>query len=164
LTEKAHKQNIREIHEKLDDYLRFETLIDYKAENNQRFMDMIDKLAKIDETIDALGQNISREIYSAVKRVTMHLNKNIPTGSMGAVFAGPNGNVFNPSEVELRKAIEAKADKADLIEINNLKSNKMDTENTLRWIDLLHKQIKHIAVLLVEGTKSLLKNPNETKQ
>lgn len=34
--------------------------------------------------------------------------------------------------------MESKADKTDLAEINNLKSNKNDMENSLRWIDILH--------------------------
>ena len=46
--------------------------------------------------------------------------------------------------------------------MNDLKSNKIDTENCLRWIDILHSQIKHLAVVTVETVKYLTNDDFES--
>jgi hypothetical protein len=51
---------------------------------------------------------------------------------------------------ELRQILHKKADKNELVELNSLKSNKIDTEIALRWIDIMHKQLKHMLVLIIE--------------
>ena len=40
---------------------------------------------------------------------------------------------------EVRTLINSKADKKDLDSLNDLKSNKFDTEQTMKGIDILHK-------------------------
>lgn len=49
---------------------------------------------------------------------------------------GLSGSIL--MEENIKQLMESKADKTDLAEINNLKSNKNDMENSLRWIDILH--------------------------
>jgi hypothetical protein len=41
-------------------------------------------------------------------------------------------------EEDIKRYLETKADKMELVEVNNMKSNKTDTENCMRWIDILH--------------------------
>ena len=95
-----------------------------------------------------------------MRKATSHLNG----GKNQLVGTSPTGtgNSFKMSEDELKKAIESKVDKQDLINYHNIKSNKVDTENALRWIELLQKQIKHISVLFVEAIRSMNRNANET--
>lgn len=40
---------------------------------------------------------------------------------------------------EFRKALEHKADMSQLLAIESLKSNKVDTETAFKWINILHK-------------------------
>ena len=58
-----------------------------------------------------------------------------------------NPNPINLTEGELKNYLEAKADKVDLLELRNNKSNKQDTEKSIKWIELLHKYIKNVSVL-----------------
>ena len=60
----------------------------------------------MDETIDILGQNISKDIYSAVKKATAHL-RNKDT-------LNQKHNNFSITEQELKDLVESKATKADL--------------------------------------------------
>ena len=45
---------------------------------------------------------------------------------------------------------------SDLKILNDLKSNKIDTEQTMICVDILHKQITHIIVLLIETMKTIV--------
>lgn len=74
--------------------------------------------------IDVLGENISKDIYTSVKKATAHFKNN-------AVSEG--------TEEMIKKAIEIKADKSDITRIANDKANKIDAEMALNWIDVLHK-------------------------
>ena len=40
--------------------------------------------------------------------------------------------------------------KKDLVILNDIKSNKHDTEQIMRGVDILHKQLSHLIVLFVE--------------
>lgn len=50
---------------------------------------------------------------------------------------------------------------ADLLAINDLKTNKFDTENLMKCIDIQHKQIMMIIILLNECMGSLVIQKNE---
>ena len=60
--------------------------------------------------------------------------------------------------------IQEKADKADLTALHELKSNKMDTENTMKGIEVLHKQLQHLNVLFVEIIKLNTNKLGDSKQ
>lgn len=49
-----------------------------------------------------------------------------------------------------------KADVKDLQALNEIKSNKIDTDFLMKCVDIQHKQITHIVVLLVEAVKTML--------
>jgi hypothetical protein len=49
-----------------------------------------------------------------------------------------------------------KANLSDLQTLNDLKSNKVDTEQTMICVDILHKQITHLIVLLIEAMKTIV--------
>ena len=55
--------------------------------------------------------------------------------------------------VELKQLIANKADKSDLHTLENQKSNKTDTEQSMKCADIMHKQITHIIVLFIEIIK-----------
>ena len=45
-----------------------------------------------------------------------------------------------------------------------MKSNKVDTEMTMKGLDILHKQITHIIVLMIEQSKIALSTSLETEK
>ena len=47
--------------------------------------------------------------------------------------------------------------------MNDIKSNKKDLEDCMRCIDIMHKQIQHIIVILVEFIKTSLSNAKESQ-
>ena len=51
---------------------------------------------------------------------------------------------------EFKSILASKADKADIQSLYDIKSNKMDVEMSLRAMDIMHKQLKHLSVLQVE--------------
>jgi hypothetical protein len=46
--------------------------------------------------------------------------------------------------------LTTKVEKSELVSIADMKSNKKDTYSNMKAIDILHKQIKHLSVILVE--------------
>jgi hypothetical protein len=56
----------------------------------------------------------------------------------------------------LKRALVGKVDKVELEAVANLKSNKRDTDVALKGIDILHKQVTHLVVLVVELVKLVM--------
>lgn len=56
-----------------------------------------------------------------------------------------------------------KADMKDLLAMNELKTNKFDTEILMRCVDVQHKHISHIAVLFNEISKTLISTKKESE-
>jgi hypothetical protein len=66
-------------------------------------------------------------------------------------------------ELEEDEAMRQKADIKDVMALNDIKSNKFDTEILMRCVDIQHKQISHVCVLLNECMKTLIKQHKESK-
>lgn len=66
----------------------------------------------------------------------------------------PALNARNPDEIH--NMIKNKADISDLQHMMDVKSNKIDMENNMRCVDILHRQIEHVVVLMVELIKTNL--------
>ena len=57
---------------------------------------------------------------------------------------------------ELKKIMMSKVDKVDLEAVIDTKSNKMDTDIAMKGLDIVHKQVTHLVVLIVELIKSCM--------
>ena len=55
----------------------------------------------------------------------------------------------------MRQLLGVKADKWEVEAMAEAKSNKADTELLMRDVDIMHKQMTHVAVLLIEIFKLL---------
>lgn len=44
-----------------------------------------------------------------------------------------------------------------------MKSNKIDVENNMRAVDILHKQLTHVVVLMIELIKTSMTNQMESE-
>ncbi len=85
-----------------------------------------------------------------MKRATAHLkNKNI--GESG------NGNGFKDEEI--KAMLEEKAGKSDFAMLNQLKTNKSDTELMMKWLELMQKQLKQLSVIQTEVAGALVQRP-----
>lgn len=77
--------------------------------------------------------------------------------SSGGGQAGPSisntGSGIGLDNNELRRLLISKVDKIDLDRVIEMKSNRTDTEQAIRAIEVLHKQVSHIIVLLIEMMK-----------
>jgi len=56
----------------------------------------------------------------------------------------------------MKKLMMSKVDRVDLDAVIDLKSNKSDTDLAMKGIDIMHKQVTHMIVLLVELIKSVM--------
>ena len=64
----------------------------------------------------------------------------------------------------LNKLIEHKADKFIVSELSEAKANKIDTENNMKAIDIIHKQIRHLVIMLMENFRVQVDTDVATKQ
>ena len=55
---------------------------------------------------------------------------------------------------QMKSVVSVKADKLQLENVVNEKANKVDTEMCLRWVDLLHKMVNKVVLLLTTKLKS----------
>ena len=61
----------------------------------------------------------------------------------------------------MKEVVAVKADKSIIETIVNEKANKVDTEMCLRWVDLLHKMVNKVVLLLTTKLKTDLDVGND---
>lgn len=72
--------------------------------------------------------------------------------------------ILNEGENGFLKVLSLKADQNDLEKINEMKTNKIDTENMMDLIIEMNRLLQHIIVLLNETLKINLIKANDTRQ
>ena len=63
---------------------------------------------------------------------------------------------------QMKDVVAVKADKSVVQDIVSEKANKVDTEMCLRWVDLLHKMVNKVVLLLTTKLKTDLDLGHET--
>lgn len=63
---------------------------------------------------------------------------------------------------QMKGVVAVKADQSSMDIIANEKANKVDTEMCLRWVDLLHKMVNKVVLLLTTKLKVDLDLGKET--
>ena len=58
--------------------------------------------------------------------------------------------------------LSKKAEKTEVEELRRNKTNKCDSENQMKAIDIIHKQVTHTVVLLIEVVKQLENEKNDS--
>ena len=104
-----------------------------------------------------VSENIAKDIHTAVRRATASLKAQIQS-SQQASFSNSNGYGNSGSGVgmdsnELRKILLSKVEKSELEVVIGMKSNKADTDLAMKSLDIIHKQITHLVVLVIEMIK-----------
>lgn len=99
-----------------------------------------DRMVKLEKIVSEMSDRVSLEIKNAVRkgieRVKLEL---IARGD------GQEGEIKN-----MHRGLEAKIDRSEAISLLGLKSNVKDMEVSFRSTDILHKQIQHLSVILIE--------------
>ena len=99
------------------------------------------------------SKQINKEIYTSVRRAIAQNEKmmkliEVSTGGGDQIPGEQRGEIFD--------AIQSKANHEDITKIQMQKANKIDIEMCLRWVDLLHKMVNQIMLLLTLKFKSEL--------
>lgn len=95
---------------------------DYKIENSNKFIKVEDEIKKLNEMLQTINENIGKDIFAAVRRATASLQKNNnSSGNVSNALMGVDGT-------EIKGLLQQKADRKELEALNDLKSNKVDTE------------------------------------
>ena len=100
-----------------------------------------DEFTKLQSNFDELNGIIDNEIKSAVRKSIKDLKNELLMKNSAA-------NSVNIDDVS--DMISTKVERSELVSLLDIKSNKVDTQTNMQAIDILHKQIKHLTVLLIE--------------
>lgn len=137
MTEKASKIDVKDLEKLMK--TSFTPLQDFKDQFerlNERITQSTDKNREIERGIDMMGKNISKDIYSAVKRATANITKSPNVGDSNNI--AEFGTLGSGGE-DLRSMIISKAEKFELENMQMMKANKCDTDLCFKWLDVLQK-------------------------
>ena len=98
----------------------------------------------MEDTVKFQARQIQKEMFSAVRRVfSQNQTKD----------EGQGVNVAAVTE-QLKEVVSSKAEKDETEVLIGTKANKIDTEMCLRWVDLLHKMVNQVMLLVTLKCKS----------
>ena len=160
MCEKAQKTSIQEVYNELLKYIKKE---EFESENQSMIENVESKLQEFDEMkeiINELNEKIKFEIQSAVRKSSKTETMKITQMVQNMI---PKSSGSQDTDV-LKKQIDQKADKFDLNQIGNYKSNKIDTENNSKAIDIMHKQMRHLVIMMMENFRVQLETENLSTQ
>lgn len=66
--------------------------------------------------------------------------------------------------LNMKETLSKKANQIDVEELYNQKTDKSDTECTQNSIEVIHKQIKHLVMMLMESCRVLMEAELSNKQ
>ena len=84
-------------------------------------------------------------MYSAVRRVVAQ--------SQGGKDDNANVSMKNVTD-QLKEVVSSKAERDEMDTLISTKASKVDTEMCLRWVDLLHKMVNQVMLLVTLKCKS----------
>ena len=160
MCEKAQKTSIQEVYNELLKYIKKE---EFESENQSMIENVESKLQEFDEMkeiINELNEKIKFGIQSAVRKSSKTETMKITQMVQNMI---PKSSGSQDTDV-LKKQIDLKADKFDLNQIGNYKSNKIDTENNSKAIDIMHKQMRHLVIMMMENFRVQLETENLSTQ
>mmetsp|Transcript_14949 Transcript_14949/g.23146 ORF Transcript_14949/g.23146 Transcript_14949/m.23146 type:complete len:114 (+) Transcript_14949:109-450(+) len=99
-------------------------------------------------------------ITKEVRRATAHLRGSVLEDEAAGPEGIPSGIGLAPDT--LRAHFDKKLDRNELDSFLKDKSSKAETEMALRQIDILHKQVKQLALLLTQKLRFSLEKAGES--
>lgn len=99
------------------------------------------KIESLHSNFEKLNELIDSEIKSAVRKGIKDLRNEL-------IMKNSAANAIKMEDIE--DIISTKVERSELVSLLDIKSNKVDTQTNMQAIDIIHKQIKHLTVLLIE--------------
>jgi len=149
ITHKASKISQEKLIHELRGYVHQDFYLKEKNNNDELFTENKHSIDKWYEMLEKIHEKMNSEITLSLKRGLTQLRNefilhNKPENSV-------DFQTFNNS-------MKHKIEKSEVLSLLENKSNTQDTETNMKATDILHKQIKHIVVILIEVLrKDLLK-------
>ena len=103
------------------------------------------KVETTEETVKFQARQIQKEMYSAVRRVVAQSQSGKDDNANVSMKAVAN---------ELKEVVSSKAERDEMDSLISTKASKVDTEMCLRWVDLLHKMVNQVMLLVTLKCKS----------
>lgn len=161
ISEKASKTSIKELYEFVRRFIESKKVQEIEAGIQKQFDVINEQLASQTETLKFVSENIEKNIHTAVRRATAALKNQLQASNQGAFGGGQpgqtgygnSGSGVGMDSGELRKILLTKVEKSELEAVIDMKSNKADTDMALKGLDIIHKQITHMIVLVIEMIK-----------
>ena len=127
----------------------------------------------------ASGFNVEADITSVNNSDSMVTLEGRNKSKMGALLGSNEGSTaiidrnslvisqqnMEPDEINTSdwvQMIQTKAEKIDLERIQEIKANKSDVEHQMKAIDIMHRQMTHLSILLTEMQKQIINEQNES--
>lgn len=132
ILEKSNKLDVTEIRNQLETLVVKTDFHNFKNEETKRYTQIIEKFKKLDD-----GLLYMKKQAEDVDKMSASVKKKVDDMKVRVDNTVTVGDVE-----EVKLLVKAKADKADLAQLYDVKSNRWDTENLMKCIDFLHKQIE----------------------
>ena len=150
---KASKVSVEAIENKLADYTQMVEYLNFKEKQTLFENSTNITFKSINESLLEVSNKIDTEIKLAVKKATSYLLNEIKKST-------DKGYVNKDTVLDM---IWDKVDKIELFTLLEHKSNKNDVETGLKAVDIMHKQIKNVTVILLELLTQFLE-PDTSKK
>jgi hypothetical protein len=164
VTEKANKLDLHALELSLQNYLKLSDFTEQVRMMNHKVKDSVDRCIAVENMLDDMGRNISKDIYAAVRRAT----SNVVKGEGGGVRASHQTNMEVlpaaegvPASENVKHLIGLKADQTEVEKLSAIKANKVDTDLCLKWLELIQKQMKQTLMLIIETLKCLVEQTDD---
>ena len=95
----------------------------------------------LEKNFKELSNVVDHEIRSAVRKGIKEVKNE---------FQAKLSNTNSVSMQDVEAIISSKIDRTEMEYGLDMKSNKVDTQTNMQAVDIIHKQIKHLTVLVIE--------------
>ena len=125
---------------------------------NHQIQISLEKKMQANRGSPKLGKEVARSPRSPIEIKVSQASGKKGRNTTMAKYTNKAGDIAEPlnapSSDEVEVMLRGKANMSDLKHLMDVKSNKYDTEQNMRSIDILHKQVTHVIVLLIELLKT----------
>ena len=133
------------------------------SENSEKLDSALDtniqEISDLQDSMVQLDNKMSNEISSAIRKLTKNETERIIEDMKKMMQKHASHDEIS----NLRRMMEMKANKYDLDEWYEIKSNKVDTDNHLSAIEILHKQVKHLVFMIMENLRVQMEAEHSNK-
>ncbi|CAI2383872.1 unnamed protein product [Moneuplotes crassus] len=161
LLEKASKTSVQQILHKLKmDFVEKDEFKIKLVESDKRFTDNSIIFKGIKQEIKSINERISNEISENIRQITKNEADKIVEDMKKMLKKHTNGDEL----LKMKQTLDKKANQIDIEELYDKKTDKADTECTQNSIEVIHKQIKHLVMMLMESCRVLMEAELSNKQ